>query len=271
MPTFSVETRALRAWLWDGATPFSSAGFPPFSGSSNRSSSYWFTCLSTCLLSLVICAFFAVGFLWAGRCSEIFRSPISFSNTLAFISHTFPTLSSSTWKLCLCASIASSCICLITCNSRTTSYMTFSFHSCIFSFSPWSSWLATCLMTASADLPALGVTRDSCLVLNRFAPFPLAALRIPGFTDWFLSFPAPSWRPCWAWCCASCSCPFTIAEVASHASGAPHASNVSFSMSLYPSILHPLCASALLKKTSKLPENNIELGIKARYTIKIRF
>lgn len=39
-------------------------------------------------------------------------------------------------------------------------------------------------------------------------------------------------------------------------------------MSLYSSIVHLLRASALLKKTSKLSENNIELEIKVRYTIK---
>lgn len=46
------------------------------------------------------------------------------------------------------------------------------------------------------------------------------------------------------------------------------ASLASFSMSLYSSTVPLLRASALLKKTSKLSENNIELEIKVRYTIR---
>ena len=143
--------------------------------------------------------------------------------------------------------------------------MTFSFHSCIFSFSLRSSWLANCLITVSADLPARVVTRNSCLVFNRFAPFPLVALRIPAFAKWFPSFSALPGCTGGFWCCCW---PCAIAGVASVASGA---SNVSFSMSLYSSILHLLRTSMPPKKTSKLPENNIELIIKVRYSIKNRF
>ncbi len=52
------------------------------------------------------------------------------------------------------------------------------------------------------------------------------------------------------------------------APGTLHRSNASFSMSLYSSILHLLCASALLKETSKFSVNDTKLEIIARYTIK---
>ena len=50
-----------------------------------------------------------------------------------------------------------------------------------------------------------------------------------------------------------------------------HASSASFSMSLYSSTIQPLCASALLKMTYKLFENDIKLKTKVRYTIKNLF
>lgn len=116
-----------------------------------------------------------------------------------------------------------------------------------------------------------GVIRDSCRVLNRFPPFPLVAFKIPDFNTSSLSSSAWIWCSCRACCFLPCYCSSSATEVASHASGALFTPQASFSMSPYSSILHPLCTSMLLKKTSKLLENNIELTISVRYTIKNGF
>lgn len=96
MPPLRLERRALRSWFWDKAV--SPIGVLIFSLSLAFS--------SVCSLSLFVWNFFAAGLRWAGGCPSVFNSFISFSSDSDFISHLFSNLSSSTWKLCFCASIA---------------------------------------------------------------------------------------------------------------------------------------------------------------------
>ncbi len=99
----------------------------------------------------------------------------------------------------------------MTCNSCVTSCMTFSFHSFIFSFSAWSSWVANCLMTAYADFPALVAARD----FNRFVAFPLVALRKSRLPTPLTSDSIPTHCIIYPlWLDTSCSCPFGTAIVA---------------------------------------------------------
>lgn len=97
-------------------------------------------------------------------------------------------------KVVSLVSIASSYACRTTCNSCATSCIITYFHAFIFSFSTWRSWVAICLIAASAVLPDLIVERVSCLVLNCFATFPVAALRTLRLTNWFLSASTPAWH-----------------------------------------------------------------------------
>ncbi len=112
-----------------------------------------------------------------------------------------------------------------------------------------------CLIAASADCPALVVARV-CLIFNCFAAFPLVALRIPGFPNWFLSVSSSNWRAiCRLWLSASCFCPSVVAAVAS------------LSTSSYSSILQLLCACVILEMTSRLFKNDIEHNFTVRYLL----
>ncbi len=179
-----METWALHTWFWEKVT--SSTSVPLFLDFSVRLMTCLFTCLSIGLLLLVICALFVTTVFWAGSYPQVFKNLILFFGNFNFIFQIFFTLSSCICKLYFCASSAFSCTCLITSILRASSYVTFFFYFNIFFFSPWSFWLANCLITISANLPALVVIRTSFFVLNHFTSFLLVVFRIPGFTNWFL-------------------------------------------------------------------------------------
>ena len=156
------------------------------------------------------------------------------------------------------------CADLMACNCCATSCITYFFHSCILPFLACSSWVAICLIVASAFLLARVATRVSCLIFSRFTAFPLAALRTLTFANWLLSpFPSMNWR-CKAWC-SILSCPNVVVVDASHGSGA------SFSMSLCSSMAPLPYTGALLTMTSKFFKSNIATKFKIRYAIKNHF
>lgn len=127
-------------------------------------------------------------------------------------------------------------------------------------FLAYSSWVAICLIAASAFLLAQVATRASCLIFSRFVTFLLVALRTSVFTNRFLSVSPSNWYYKAQYNVPSC--PTAVVVDAFHMSGA------SLPISLYSSMMPLLYTGALLTMTSKPLKNNIATKIKIRYTIK---
>lgn len=153
-------------------------------------------------------------------------------------------------------------LCLIICNLRPTSFITYFFYSCIFFFSPWNFWLVN-YITVSADLLALVIRNFSCVI-----GFSLIALRTHAFPNRFFSGPASiSCLICLVQFDISCLYPTGVVVVAV-ASNASNALGKSFSISLYSFIVQSFYTNSLLVMIITFSKNDTLTKLQIQYLIK---
>ena len=156
----------------------------------------------------------------------------------------------------------------MTCRSGLTLDMTFCFHSSMTNFWAWRSWVAICLMIASAFLLTLLITRVFYFVFNFLVILRLVPLTNPRFDLLFFSVLVFCWLaiflPKYR---ALFSGFFDDMVVASIVLVTQNKSYTSFMKFLYSSIIKLLYIQLLIKLLFGRSKNNIVLDNIVRYTI----